>query len=785
MSGTFDPSSGRRGNWRNWALSILLLAGVAAILAAGHRHYPIQRWLFVVYASYWLGAGAVVLGCLAAGMTIVRRCFPGVFNLGERWLMAMALGVLTFTTFAFLAGLVGVLGTAFFFAAPAALLAFGARDLFAASRSLWRHRRPLIRAALPRTVPQACAAGLLLLGCLGVYFQALAPEHIGYDARWYHLPVAEQYAVDGAIRPFAEGWYLGAYPQLASLLYTWAFLSPWSALVDKVMLASHLEWMLFLATVPGVGLVARRLLPRHRVAFASSALFLFPGLFVYDSNLGLGSDHVLAFWAPPLALAIAALARRLDARRSMLVGLMLAGAFLTKYQSVYFFPGVLAALVYLGIRRRDPRPLFVAGATTAIAWAPHWLKNWIWYGDPFHPLGHRLFGTRPFHAHAVPMLERHYFPPSFKLTGTALEKIVKTGRAVVAFAFEPTDWWTMHRDVPVFGFLFTLLLATLFFVRGRRRVIWLALAAEAGVAVYYVTGHEDRFLQALVPWMAACVAAILVLLWSTEHRPVRGAVTLLVLAQLVWGADAFFFQTHAMSPTRSNVKDAVDLIAAGHERRYSERMGLRWDLHAEGEALPRGAHVLAHRFRGTLGLGRVRLFDEEGFQGAFDYSPDVKAAAIGEEWRKRGVTHVMWEESGNHDADPERLAAEIVFAEAAGRNVGGWRSVDHKRIAPVIIPPARPSAATTDKVLVLDCGDGMKPGLYDRASVAVNGAPAEAIDPARLPAQLDGPDAVPLSAAVYVLRPGCPGVSDVKARIEPTARHVLSVKGFEVWVPRP
>ena len=55
--------------------------------------------------------------------------------------------------------------------------------------------------------------------------------------------------------------------------------------------------------------------------------FLFPGLFLYDSSLGLGADHVLAFWAVPLALAVRRLLHRpTSAGRAMLVGLMMAGA---------------------------------------------------------------------------------------------------------------------------------------------------------------------------------------------------------------------------------------------------------------------------------------------------------------------------------------------------------------------------------------------------------------------------------------------------------------------------
>ena len=115
-----------------------------------------------------------------------------------------------------------------------------------------------------------------MLCLVAVYLQVMTPLNVGGDSYWYHLPIAEHYATSGAIRPFAEGWYLGAYPHLASLLYTWASMSP-GDLFNHVTLSSHLEWALFLATLGGVGALARRLLGGTRVPFAGVAVSCFPG----------------------------------------------------------------------------------------------------------------------------------------------------------------------------------------------------------------------------------------------------------------------------------------------------------------------------------------------------------------------------------------------------------------------------------------------------------------------------------------------------------------------------
>src|SRR5262249_28237605 len=136
--------------------------------------------------------------------------------------------------------------------------------------------------------------------CLAmIYLTIMTPENASFDARWYHLPMAEHYASLGAIRRFPEGWYPGAYPQLPSLLYTWAFSLPETALFDRVELAAHLEYTLFLATLAGVPIVVRCLVPHARASGAWTALFLFPSVFVYDSSLTAAGDHVLAFWAIP------------------------------------------------------------------------------------------------------------------------------------------------------------------------------------------------------------------------------------------------------------------------------------------------------------------------------------------------------------------------------------------------------------------------------------------------------------------------------------------------------
>src|SRR6185312_11562907 len=122
---------------------------------------------------------------------------------------------------------------------------------------------------------------------------------------------------------------------LASWLYTWAFTLRSVNLYGQVAIAAHVELALFVVTVFSAPLLVAALCPGRRVRGSWAVFFLFPGLFLYDSSLGVAADHVLAFWAIPLALALRRLAQRPSPATGALVGLMMAGAAMTKYQAVY------------------------------------------------------------------------------------------------------------------------------------------------------------------------------------------------------------------------------------------------------------------------------------------------------------------------------------------------------------------------------------------------------------------------------------------------------------------
>ena len=247
----------------------------------------------------------------------------------------------------------------------------GARPLPAAYLLRARRHFPLRRAGprMRRRPPAPYAAYAFgLLGLTIVYLTIMVPENAAFDSLTYHLPIAEHFAAGGRVGKFVEGWVAGVIPHLASWLYTWPFTLRSVNLFGHVELAAHIEFALFVVTVFSISLLVEAVL-RRRARGAWAVIFLFPGLFLYDSSLSLAADHVLAFWAVPLALAVRrVLARPTATGPAVLLGLMVAGAALTKYQAVSLVFPALAVLAAVASgrelwrarerrRRRRRRPL--------------------------------------------------------------------------------------------------------------------------------------------------------------------------------------------------------------------------------------------------------------------------------------------------------------------------------------------------------------------------------------------------------------------------------------------
>ena len=610
-------------------------------------------------------------------------------------MLAFGLGI-------FSLGILHLLGHWSFFFWPALLAAPGARQLARDGRR-W----------LPRLAPALCTArgARLLFVAVGfvavaaVFLQVLTPANSGYDARWYHLGIAEQYAARGAIQRFNEGFFNAAQPQFATWLYTWAFLCPWGGEWHRITLAYHLEFALFVATLAALPLGIRWLAGKSAPWAAWAAFFLFPGIFLYDSMLVLGADHVLAFWAMPMLLAFRRLLRRPDRRNSVLFAIITAGAALTRIQGLYLFAGPLLALGVRAIwllaspsRRPQGRALvrglaLFAGVALLLT-APHWLKNLVWYGDPYYPLLARIFPSHPL-APGVNTTRDAFFTLKDVPTRDAVNQTIAE---VTALGLASHDWPMFHHHWPVFFVFFPLGVVATLMARGARRrdpLLVLGMAMLA-VLIWWVSYHQDRYLGAVVPWMAIVTVAGLWQAWNAG-RWWRLYVGALVVVQLAWSGDYVGFSNHPLNGERNPIAISLSALAAPFHGQDA-RGPLEPDLVAVGRSLPPRAQVLMHEYEMRVGLWHAVTTDGRDLQGGIDYPHEASATTIAATLRRLGVTHVVWfnTSSGGHYSFGDDVGFFDFVSRLPPHPTVGGRDV-------ALVPDALP-APPLGLVYVLDCG---------------------------------------------------------------------------------
>ncbi len=761
-----------------WLIALLLVGGLLFDAWVADHHYPIERWIFFSYVRAWLFATLCGLASLACGWRLLRFVSPTSGRLGERLVLAFALGVLAFYTLMFVGGVAKLYGRPFFFALPLALFAFAGRETWTTLVRTHRHlRRFGARLWTPRNAVEWLAAPLLLLLILAAYLQEMLPANIAFDARWYHLPIAEHYVAAGGIVRFEEGWYLGAYPQLASILYTWAFLAP-GTLFDHVLLCAHLEFCIFLATLLGMTVLTERLVGRTRLPFAAAGVALFPGLFLYDSNLNVSADHVLAFWGPPILLSLLRLDRDFSTRKAVCSGLVTAGALCTKYQACYFFVPATLYLAAMSAAKRKLAPGAAWVAAVALATATHWVKNLVYYHDPLYPLLHVHLPSWPFHRGAAELLDDVYWPKGYEARGdTWWEKIRNALQTSVTFAFTHDGQSVFPGPVrPGFGALFTLSTPLLLLLRPRRR-LWIVVGAMyLGLVTWYLTSHQQRFLQTLMPCMAAATVALLCVV-RRHGWPAHAATALLVGSQLVHSADLYFTPYHAMigdSPLRS----LTDYLGSPYKREYEHRYEIANREQAVAAKLPPGAKVLLHHHMLKLGLGAQTVVDSPGWQGAVEYLHLSSPSAVNALWSQLGVTNFVWPPERD-DQSPAQVARELVFLRALEQyaddpaDMGGWRTASRQPT-----PKNAPLAHAPTHLAWFGCGEDPPAGAYSPEGLK-EGRAERPLDPSSVASM---PLAQLAEVNAIALRRDCAGLSSVAAALPREFVRRGRLDAVELWI---
>lgn len=715
-----DPKRGTRAV----LLTSIVLVGFAMFAWTANQHYPIQHWLFWRYLRVWLATGIFGAACLLIGGFWVR-VLGLVLPRFERTVIAFAFGVYSYFLAMFVGGCEKLYGPHFATALPLLLGGVGAWNQRRRLRRLWPFLRRIVNTPIRIHSPVSLmVAAFGVVGLALVYLPILTPNNASADARWYHLSLAEHYVAAGGIARFPEGATVGAFPQLATLLYTWAFMLPRTTLFDRVEIAAHLEFLLFVVTLLAIGVLSARMIGRRRIGVTWAAVFLFPGIFLYDSNLSLGADHVLAFWAPVIFLVLLRVWKRLDRNHCLALAILLAGACLTKYQAGCLVVPVLFAVTIRAVHLGSLPDCAARGVVRRALWAiclllaltaPHWAKNAYWYGDPLFPLLHKYFPARPWGNEATEYFNTVFSYNFWLPEGSLLERLRETALAMVAFSFKPHTWEGFHGDVPVFGSLFTLTSLCIPFLPRARRLWGLLACTYGALLVWYLGSHFDRYLQAILPWMAAATAALIERLLASGSL-VRVATCTLVGLQVVWGSDIPFIPTHVILHAPP-YKAVIDLFSSGYKKGYAERLRPFGAWPIIGEHLPQSARVLVHDDLGPLGLGRMTVTDMVGWQSGIIYRRHPTERSLYDFFKTLGVTHVIWR-PGPQPAWAS-IADDIVFYTfatldtAQAWSLGGY----HVGILPAVPPPMK----SPGLVLLWGTVEGYRPGLYPVANLSVIG----------------------------------------------------------------
>ncbi len=702
-----DSFTGRGEPWlrvRTVGLAVVLGGAVLLFAHLVNQHYPLKDWLFFRYALAWLLSLVFFGSSLIGGYGLLA--WVGVRSLPKREELALAsaVGVLSFGLLVFFLGQLHLLGVAGFVAIPALLVAAGwrrtARDL---PRIVRRVKKLEISLPLWSLAPWALA----VLGVGLIYAQILTPDTIGFDERWYHLPIAQRYALTGSTGRFEEGFWQQANPHLASYLYTWAFLTPNVLLFDRLEICLHLELVLFLATLAQVPLLARRLAPGLRQPLSALALLTFPSIYLYDGNLHAGADHVAAFFAIPTALASIRCFRDFRPVNAALVAICLGALVLTKFTALIVAAPPVVVLGARGVwlaargRRHALRGLLTLTAAGLAVTTPLWLRNLIWFGDPVYPFLHRALHVHPWNPDAEgPLAVLQSFMRTGSWTKADLYEALKT---TVSFSFVPNDWYVLHRDVPIFGSLFTLTLPCLLFLRRPGRLLAAHACIMLSIFTWYMLHHFDRYLQAVLPWMAATMAACLARVWETGWLA-RGPLLVLLALQVTWGGDVPFFRTHNLIGD-SPLRVAEAFLATGFEKK-PDRLVRYEPLGSIGKATPKNAVILAHDVITILGLDRNWVTDVH--ESRFSYGVLRTPARIHRELEALGVTHLVW--SGNA-LGRDTLASDFAFLDYALHDTEDQRVFGGYTLSR--LPRQAPRADEEDpRVALFTCGTPYPSGVY-------------------------------------------------------------------------
>lgn len=480
-------------------------------------------------------------------------------------------------------------------------------------------------------------------------------------------------------------------------------------------------------TLVGVAAATERMLSDTRLRGSWAVVFLFPAFFIADSNLSGSADHVLGFFAVPIALSALHACDGFRRGPCAVLAIVLAGAVLTKYQAIYLLAGsgLFVGAVWLRawfreLRGRElvvqtRRNLILAPVVLVclglVLVSPHFIKNAVFHRNPFYPFLQEAFSsTWPTFENSAFYVENLFKANDYVPPGTLFDKLWHAAKLFFTFSFDPH----YAAPPPHFGSLFTLLLPTLLFGAGRRAIAPFAVMASVALFAWAFTFNVDRNLQAFMPLMAAVTGALLIRAWRFGWLARLGLVPLVGL-KLIWAGDMPFLEG------RGRIEQAVTLIASGRNGNAAKRLeSFRRDHIGAAGVMPADAKVLSHLSYDVLGYERETLLDRRGFQSLIDYRKINTVRELFELHRSFGITHLVFDARERYpDAQRDEILINVLSRKHA-QHLGNFGE-----LGVYALPSEPPPAGPPYRVLALGV-TGYADGLYpiDRMTT-VEGLPSK------------------------------------------------------------
>ena len=681
----------------------VLLLAIAGVATLGTGEYSFANGATVLQS--WCGAGlpaALYLGGALGLGTLWRPWLPAQADPAS---LRAALGLATMLFLSHALGVLGAFGSALGQWIALAPVVLGLALLVRDARALFRHDD------VPG-VARLSGARLLIAGAALVSVAVLLvassnppgwlwdSEFGGFDSRSYHLPLPQEWYLQGRLWPsdhnvysFFPGSVEAAFLHLAALTGAprqgpypglladgaWRLLSCQMLHAGLTVLAAWTTARAARHAVQRVGLDASAL---QQAGWLAGAVFLSIPWPVVSGSLSYNEMAMLAMIGPVLVLA--SVGETSGWRQGVLLGVLIAAATSVKLNALAFL-GLPAATLFACCTRpaRWLIPVFTGLAALVLYCSPWLIRNQLACGNALFPAALSL-GTPNWDPD-----QARRFADAHQFTGSVADRL---RLLVLPDPADPVG--TRHRGMmhPQWAWLFPMLVpaAVLALVRARTRRAAEALVAVLSLQVllWLFTMHlQSRFLLPLLP--GACV------LLGLASVTFAWARWLGALAACVWSASLVATYAEQRKGEPNKLLSMGPAIYLGEPLRdelaradAAQRAELEASLTPEGWwnlLAPQGSSLLLVGDATPLYFSGPVTYNTTFDSGPLDRvwrgkpaSPALAAETIAE-LRRRGITHVLvnaselsrYRRSGWLDPslDPSRV---LNWADATLRPVKDW-----------------------------------------------------------------------------------------------------------------